>query len=335
MLFSIIIPVYNVEKYLPECLKAIEDQTISDYEVIIVDDGSTDHSGKICDQYQEKHNNTIVIHKKNQGLLLARRTGLREAKGEYILHCDSDDYLEVTALEEIREIINRNHPDMVMYGYNLVDNNHQIMEECYHVFPDLFEINSSNREKLLAMFSSTVWLNSMFTKATRRELYDIDTDYSSYGNIKIGEDVLQVIPLIEKCRTFVFHEKPLVNYRYNPNGLSKQLTTEYLDNYLLISEKVEGLLHNEKVQEATMIMFYNRYIKDVYKYLLKYLKAGISKSDFIRKHDQVKRHKIYKHAGEYCDKWDATNKFLSVLVNPKNAFVCSMLSRSVLANRLR
>ena len=93
MLISIIVPVYNVENYLKECIDSILRQEFRDYEIILVDDGSKDDSGKICDEYGKKYSFISVIHKKNGGLSDARNFGLKIAKGEYILFIDSDDYI--------------------------------------------------------------------------------------------------------------------------------------------------------------------------------------------------------------------------------------------------
>lgn len=99
---TIIIPVYNVEKYIEKCIKSILRQELNNYEIILVDDGSTDNSGNICDQYAIKYNNVRVIHQMNKGLSGARNTGIREAKGEYLMFIDSDDFInEKVALNEI------------------------------------------------------------------------------------------------------------------------------------------------------------------------------------------------------------------------------------------
>lgn len=90
---SLIIPVYNVERYLPMCLESVVQQGLEDYEAILVDDGSTDGSSKICDEYAARYPQFRVIHQENQGLALARNRGISEARGEYILFLDSDDFL--------------------------------------------------------------------------------------------------------------------------------------------------------------------------------------------------------------------------------------------------
>ena len=98
---SIIIPVYNVEKYLRRCLNSIINQTYKDIEIILVDDGSTDNSGKICDEYKEKDNRIVVIHKENGGLSDARNAGIDIAKGKYIGFIDSDDFADIRMYEII------------------------------------------------------------------------------------------------------------------------------------------------------------------------------------------------------------------------------------------
>lgn len=91
-LVSIIVPVYNVEKYLPKCVDSLINQTYKNVEIILVDDGSTDQSGNICDTYLEKDNRIVVLHKKNGGLSDARNFGIEHAKGDYYSFVDSDDY---------------------------------------------------------------------------------------------------------------------------------------------------------------------------------------------------------------------------------------------------
>lgn len=96
---SIIVPVYNVEKYIRRCLDSIAGQTFTDWECICVDDGTPDASGKICDEYAQKDGRFVVIHKENGGVSSARNVGLDVAKGEYVTFCDSDDWVEKEMLE--------------------------------------------------------------------------------------------------------------------------------------------------------------------------------------------------------------------------------------------
>lgn len=101
LLLSVIVPVYNVEKYLPKCLESIIKQTYKNLEIILIDDGSTDDSGKICDEYAEKDKRIKVVHQKNQGVSVARNKGLDLCTGDYITFVDSDDWCEVNYFEQI------------------------------------------------------------------------------------------------------------------------------------------------------------------------------------------------------------------------------------------
>lgn len=102
-LVSIVVPIYNVEKYIDRCLETIVKQTYQNLEIILVDDGSTDLSGEKCDLWKKKDNRIIVIHKENGGLSSARNAGINIANGKYISFVDSDDFLELTMIEELRQ----------------------------------------------------------------------------------------------------------------------------------------------------------------------------------------------------------------------------------------
>ncbi len=128
---SIIVPVYNVEKYLKRCIDSILKQTFTDYEVILVDDGSNDKSCEICDKYAEEHSNFKVIHKKNEGLGLARNSGLEVVQGSYVTFLDSDDYYETRHLDNMYRCLKNNNADTCFSGYKKIYNNREV--EFFHV----------------------------------------------------------------------------------------------------------------------------------------------------------------------------------------------------------
>lgn len=118
-LISVIVPIYKVEKYLNRCVDSLLNQTFTDFELILVDDGSPDNCGRICDEYAEKDNRIHVIHKENGGLSDARNAGLNYATGEYIVFVDSDDFVEPDLLEKAYNTI-KNGYDIVSYGFNVI-----------------------------------------------------------------------------------------------------------------------------------------------------------------------------------------------------------------------
>jgi glycosyltransferase involved in cell wall biosynthesis len=123
---SVIIPVYNVEDYLAQCLDSICNQTFRDIEIICVNDGSTDHSPDILTQYSLKDERISIINQHNQGLAASRNNGLKIAKGEYVYFIDSDDYLEFDALERLYDSIVSNDSDMVLFKFQTVDDYHNV-----------------------------------------------------------------------------------------------------------------------------------------------------------------------------------------------------------------
>ena len=117
MLFSVIVPIYNVQKYLNRCIDSVLSQTFEDYELILVDDGSLDECGAICDEYANMNEKIKVIHKDNGGLVSARQAGIRIATGDYVFHLDGDDAILPDALESAYEIIQKHRPDIVSFSY--------------------------------------------------------------------------------------------------------------------------------------------------------------------------------------------------------------------------
>ena len=115
-MISVIVPVYNVEQYLLRCLESIARQTFKDFEVILVDDGSTDQSGQICDKFCQTNHNFKCIHQENQGLSEARNKGLYYAKGDYFCFIDSDDYVHPRMLEVLFHATNKTNSDISMVG---------------------------------------------------------------------------------------------------------------------------------------------------------------------------------------------------------------------------
>lgn len=116
-LVSVVVPVYNVKAYLEKCINSILNQTYENLEIIIVDDGSTDGSSDICDQFLKKDNRVFVIHKENGGVVSARQAGIDKAKGEYVIAIDSDDWIEPIMISELYTLAIENDADIVSSGY--------------------------------------------------------------------------------------------------------------------------------------------------------------------------------------------------------------------------
>lgn len=230
MLFSVLVPVYNVEKYLSQCIESIINQTEQDFELILVDDGSKDSSGKICDHYQYKYPDRIqVIHQENKGLLLARRIAIKEAKGDFCIFVDSDDYLKLDALEVIKRTIDEIEADLVLYNcIHFTDKGDQW--ERNPVFTDRQIFNEENKYKIYEKIIEGESLNNLVLKAVKKELIDKDYDYSAVAFVSNGEDLLQTLPIVTNAKRIVYIDTALYFYRQNISSMTRIFNPKWFDS---------------------------------------------------------------------------------------------------------
>ena len=167
-LISIIVPVYNVAGYLPRCLETIAAQTYHHLEIILVDDGSTDCSGKICDEFAKTDKRAIVVHQKNTGLWAARNTGQRIARGSYFLFVDGDDYLHLDAVKTLYQAINYNKGyDIAMIDYKAT---HELYEDIQ--CEEEGEFLEFTQEELVSKLFSREINRNVWNKLYRRSLIE-------------------------------------------------------------------------------------------------------------------------------------------------------------------
>ena len=217
--FSVLIPVYNVEKYLSACLESVLHQSFTDYEIILVDDGSKDTSGLICDRYHNKHPEKIrVHHKTNQGQLSARVAGLKLAAGKYACFLDSDDCWPENTLERLFNVIQTTGSDIVLYQWELMDERGTIIKDS--VSESLFPTGIIQKKEVFQKMLTTSGLNSLCKKCCRLELFDREKDYSNYYKYKNGEDMLQSLPVMFRAESFFCLNEALYLYRSNPSSIT-------------------------------------------------------------------------------------------------------------------
>ena len=244
MRFSIVIPVYNVEKYLMKCIESVEKQSFQDYEVVLVDDGSTDKSGMMCDQFASSDSKIRVIHKQNGGLLSARRVGFQNALGEYVISCDSDDFLEKDALDAINNIIEECKPDLIAFNAYIINGSQKTLF-CKPLFYD----GIIDKDDFLEKMFSTYALNSMCMKAVKSEILDKERDYSDYYSYNFGEDILQSVPLILKACSIYYTGKALYDYRIS-SGMMRKYSSSYYWSYKKVNKKIRTQMKENGVKKA-------------------------------------------------------------------------------------
>ena len=246
MLFSIIIPVYNVETYLDECLHSILSQATEfkgECEVLLIDDGSTDRSGKICDEYLEKYPEIIrVFHNTNHGLLWTRRFGFKQVHGDYVINCDSDDLLENEALERLNSVVKKyKYPDIVIYNHNSYDGKNKTI-----AFKDIFTTGQDcvvEKEAVLKEYLSRHSIVSVCGKMVKRTCIDVNRDYADFGRISTGEDTLQSIEFFSNAKTFVYLNQVIYDYRRG-SGMTGKFDENYYFTFKRIFEKIEKQKNN-------------------------------------------------------------------------------------------
>lgn len=220
---SIIIPIYNVEKYLPACVESILQQTYKNLEVILVDDGSPDRCPVICDELAQKDDRIRVIHQKNKGLSGARNTGIDNAQGDYLIFVDSDDTVEQTLVEELYTYAEKWNCAIVACGRNYIFEDGQIVCKIAHDESKVYGFEEAMQEmNSFRLFDMSAW-----AKIYRKELFeDI-----RFPEGKLSEDYYIMYKLFDKAKTIGYVAKPLYNYLQRQSSISrnKKINHDFAD----------------------------------------------------------------------------------------------------------
>lgn len=248
-LISIIVPIYNVEKYLNRCIDSIINQTYKNLEIILVDDGSTDNSGKICDKYAEKDKRIKVIHKKNGGLSDARNSGIEVEKGKKISFIDSDDFVEKTFIENLYKWMKQYDVDISCCDSDIFfdDKSNFYNSENYKNISKVYEkFDALKYSNIQGYFGIAAW-----NKLYKSELFkDV-----RYPIGKICEDWRTTYKLIEKSKKLYYNSTPLYHYRQRKNSITKkkEITYDALD---AVNEVIE---HFKEKNEDLLPYIYQAY----------------------------------------------------------------------------
>lgn len=224
-LISVIVPVYNVEKYLRQCIDSLLQQTYQNTEIILVDDGSKDSSGKICDEYAEKYSNVFAVHKENAGLGMARNTGLENVTGKYVTFVDSDDWLKKDLLEVLYNSLIENNVDFCKSGFQRVKNDGTIVSFTQYK-NETFKGDRAKKELLPRMVGSSPSQHDSVEMCVCGVLYHTEI-IKSHG-IKfpserelISEDLVFNIDYMQYANGACTVDAVCYNYRVNDNSLTR------------------------------------------------------------------------------------------------------------------
>ncbi len=242
IMLSIIVPIYNTEKYLEKCVESILDQVYESYEIILVDDGSTDSSVKICDEY-EKKGRVKVVHKENGGIISARKAGIAVAEGKYIGFVDSDDWIEKNMYLQLMQNVLGYNADIVSCGYYLDYKDTRRIVNTYEEKKVLGNVseNASFINGILA--TGFDWKNSrniaptVCNKVFRKKL--LEQVYKNIDErILWDEDTVTVLEAVLDCKYMVLIPDPLYHYRQNTSSVSHRTNMAVLRNYVYVFDEL-------------------------------------------------------------------------------------------------
>ena len=236
-LISIIIPIYNTEEaHLRECLDSVLAQTFTNWEAILVNDGSTNDAGKIVDEYSEKDSRFIAIHKKNAGTLLARKTGLENSSGEFIANIDHDDTYFPKFLEKMYDKIKETNADFVWCNHGNKDN--IALTENYYIF------GANASENVANLFYRSKGIDySLWNKLIKREIY-ANVRFPN-ANITMGEDSIQLLQIIHSSMSAAFISDSL--YFHRNGGCSSKINIIPLAKSYIYNRKALKTIFNSNI----------------------------------------------------------------------------------------
>ena len=244
--FSIIIPVYNVKQYLDTCIKSVLDQTFADFEVILIDDGSSDGSGELCDIWAAKDNRVTVIHQENQGLSGARNSGIKKASGEYLMFLDSDDWWDTpTVLAEISQRLDDTQAEVLSFDY-------QKSYKGQRNDPYFNKTNATDYT-LKYMVDNELWVNGACNKAVSRRLF-IENSLLFRSGIS-SEDMDWTLRLAIAAVKFDYLQTVVFVYRQRTASLSHSTTLKRVKDILDNIQICLNLLDNAKLKKNTLLPY--------------------------------------------------------------------------------
>ena len=319
-LITVIVPVYNVEQYLNRCIDSIINQSYKNLEIILVDDGSNDNSGLICDDYANNDNRIKVIHKINGGLSDARNAGLKVMSGDYIMFVDSDDFIDLDMVQILFNDLIKNKSDISICTFNSIINNEKrpfLFEKKYFVVSgvDKFyylynEYSGITVSSCMKLFSAKLFKNVFFEVG------------------KIHEDEIIILDLLKSAKSISYVLEPLYNYEMRDGSITKKFDFRKIDLLPYIDLRID---YFKSINCNTLVE------KTVYKKLsilltllidyYRYDDSHLDDNDFVKVKSNI------KSLSKSCLKYKSLsfkehiNSFFAYLVSPKMYYALKCIIR--------
>lgn len=218
MKFSVVVPVYNAQEYLGKCIESVLKQTYPNYEIILLNNGSSDASGTICDAYHSKDPDRIrVIHSENLGALIARATGIQHASGDVIVFLDADDRFRCDALQILCCAIESSGCDLVIFNGS-VNEDFDVPFRSYP-FADGAAFEHPEKKQVYRTLVASEVLNNVCLKAAKKTVFDFDLNYSDMSHVRHGEDLVMSAQMLTAAKKILFLDQNLYFYRQNMGSI--------------------------------------------------------------------------------------------------------------------
>lgn len=276
---SIIIPVYKTEKYIRRCLDSVIYQTFTNFEVILIDDGSPDNAGSICDEYAQKDNRFIVYHKPNEGIAATRQYGVEQIKGYYTLQIDSDDWIESNMLEEMYSKAIQDDADIVICDYFVNYNKYEQYrsadpKSCY--YQDVLK-------NLIYRSQGYVW-----NKMIRSSCYHMPETINWISGQNLFEDMIICSEILKNPRSISYIPKAFYHYWQTPNSYlhSAKLYHQYTKLNTIMENILDSSIYHKELLYLKKIEAYHALDEHIF-----------SKSEYIARYNFLKE-TTYQWFGE-------------------------------------
>lgn len=235
-LISVVIPVYNQERFIRECLDSLFPQCTDEVEVILVNDGSKDQSSAICKEYINRFSvNAKLIEQENSGSLKSRMNGIYQAAGEYILFMDSDDILLDDALETLLQTLHKKRYDMLLFNATC-----DLVTRKPHFkipLPHEQELMGDDRYQVYRLLCGSPVLNNLWTKCIKKELFKVAAMPEDGQRLTNGEDLFQILDMADHAQSFLYLDRVLYFYRVMTDSISRVYNPNYFPSEKIVCAK--------------------------------------------------------------------------------------------------
>lgn len=317
-LFSVLIPVFKIEKYIEECVLSITNQSFSDFEIILIDDGSPDSCPEICEGLKKNDSRIKVLHKKNEGVAKARRDGAEIAEGEYVICIDGDDWLKKDCLTKISEVVQKKNIDIFCFGM-LADNGKQTTPLGINYREGFYSKQAIEKEifpLLIQKSDASYFIPSLCGKVIRRQLF-LDNVLAN-ENVTIGEDGACVIPCVFHANSMYISNECFYFYRYNSESATKGKKVFNWDWPKLVANHIENRIDIN--YDDMQRQLYRKITHDIFSVVVSQFNRKEKYSVIVKDINTHLDDKVYKEAIQKCEFEGSIKARIMTIVLKKRIF---------------